>query len=113
MPAIRTSWPPTHSKDTPMLAPIISVTGVGASTARMMLSSLSPSEIMSAVVSENVQVVQSIKGIGLKTALTEFNISVIIPIILAIFLAVLLDFLLMLLPILRIMKPVIGIIAMA
>ena len=47
---------------------LISVSGVGASTARMMLSSLSPSEIISAIMSENIQVVQSIKGIGLKTA---------------------------------------------
>ena len=47
---------------------LISVSGIGASTARMMLSSLSPSEIISAIMSENVQVVQSIKGIGLKTA---------------------------------------------
>ena len=47
---------------------LISVSGVGASTARMMLSSLSPSEIISAIMSENVQVIQSIKGIGLKTA---------------------------------------------
>jgi Holliday junction DNA helicase RuvA len=47
---------------------LISVSGVGASTARMMLSSLSPSEIISAIMNENVQVVQSIKGIGLKTA---------------------------------------------
>ena len=47
---------------------LISVSGVGASTARMMLSSLSPSEIISAIMSENVPVVQSIKGIGLKTA---------------------------------------------
>ena len=47
---------------------LISVSGVGASTARMMLSSLSPSEIISAIISENIQVVQSIKGIGLKTA---------------------------------------------
>lgn len=47
---------------------LISVSGVGASTGRMMLSSLSPSEIISAIMSENVQVVQSIKGIGLKTA---------------------------------------------
>ena len=47
---------------------LISVSGVGASTARMMLSSLSPSEIISAIMSEKVQVVQSIKGIGLKTA---------------------------------------------
>ena len=47
---------------------LISVSGVGASTARMMLSSLSPSEIISAIMSEKVQIIQSIKGIGLKTA---------------------------------------------
>ncbi len=47
---------------------LISVSGVGASTARMMLSSLSPSEIISAIMSENVQIIQSIKGIGSKTA---------------------------------------------
>ena len=47
---------------------LISVSGVGASTARMMLSSLSPSEIISAIMSENVQVVQSIKGCLLYTS---------------------------------------------
>ena len=47
---------------------LISVSGVGANTARMMFSSLNPSEIISAIMSESVQVVQSIKGIGLKTA---------------------------------------------
>ena len=47
---------------------LISVSGVGASTARVMLSSLSPSEIISAIANEKVSVVQSIKGIGLKTA---------------------------------------------
>ena len=47
---------------------LISVSGVGASTGRMMLSSLSPNEIVSAIMTENVQVIQSIKGIGLKTS---------------------------------------------
>tara|TARA_B100000925_G_C21789303_1_gene379786 strand:+ start:83 stop:661 length:579 start_codon:yes stop_codon:yes gene_type:complete len=47
---------------------LISVSGVGASTARVMLSSLSPSEIISAVANEKVSIVQSIKGIGSKTA---------------------------------------------
>ena len=47
---------------------LISVTGVGASTGRMMLSSLSPNEIISAILNENVQIIQSIKGIGLKTS---------------------------------------------
>ena len=47
---------------------LISVSGVGASTARMMLSSLSPAEIISAIMSDSVQIIQSIKGIGTKTA---------------------------------------------
>ena len=47
---------------------LISVSGVGASTARTMLSSLSPIEIISAISTGDVSVIQSIKGIGLKTA---------------------------------------------
>ena len=47
---------------------IISVSGVGASTARMMLSSLTSDEIRSAILSEDVNRIKSIKGIGLKTA---------------------------------------------
>ena len=41
---------------------------MGASTARTMLSSLSPSEIISAISKGEVGVIQSIKGIGSKTA---------------------------------------------
>jgi Holliday junction DNA helicase RuvA len=47
---------------------LISVSGIGASTARTMLSSLTPGEIQTAIVSGNVSVIQSVKGIGLKTA---------------------------------------------
>ncbi|HOW40920.1 MAG TPA: Holliday junction branch migration protein RuvA [Bacteroidales bacterium] len=47
---------------------LISVTGVGASTARMMLSSLNPSEIEHAIIGSDVNILKSIKGIGLKTA---------------------------------------------
>ena len=47
---------------------LISVSGIGASTARTMLSSLTPEEIQNAIISENVSTIQSIKGIGLKTA---------------------------------------------
>ena len=47
---------------------LISVSGVGAATARTMLSSLSPSDVVGAIVSEQVAVVQSVKGIGAKTA---------------------------------------------
>ena len=47
---------------------LISVSGIGASTARTMLSSLSPKEIQSAIISGDVSTIQSVKGIGLKTA---------------------------------------------
>jgi Holliday junction DNA helicase RuvA len=47
---------------------LISVTGVGANTARMMLSSISPEEIEKAILSSDVNLLKSVKGIGLKTA---------------------------------------------
>jgi Holliday junction DNA helicase RuvA len=47
---------------------LISVSGVGANTARMMLSSLNSGEIEKAIVGSDVNVLKSVKGIGLKTA---------------------------------------------
>lgn len=47
---------------------LISVSGIGANTARMMLSSMSPAEIHEAITSANVNVLKGIKGIGAKTA---------------------------------------------
>jgi len=47
---------------------LISVSGVGASTARTMLSSMTSEEIQHAIASENVKLIQSVKGIGAKTA---------------------------------------------
>ena len=47
---------------------ITSVSGMGASSARMVLSSLSAEEFRQAVLSENVNLIKSVKGIGLKTA---------------------------------------------
>jgi holliday junction DNA helicase RuvA len=47
---------------------LISVTGVGANTSRMILSSLSLAELKQAILAGNVSMLQSIKGIGLKTA---------------------------------------------
>ena len=47
---------------------LISVNGVGASTAIMMLSSLNSEEIIAAVATENVTVLKGVKGIGAKTA---------------------------------------------
>ena len=47
---------------------LISVSGIGANIARTMLSSLSPTTIIQAIASNDVATVQSIKGIGAKTA---------------------------------------------
>jgi len=47
---------------------LISVSGIGASTARTMLSSLTPKQVREGIAAENVSLIQSIKGIGLKTA---------------------------------------------
>ena len=47
---------------------ITSVSGIGASSARMILSSLSAGELREAILSENVNTLKSIKGIGLKSA---------------------------------------------
>lgn len=47
---------------------LISVSGVGPSTARTMLSSMTSEEIQQAIASENVKLIQTAKGIGAKTA---------------------------------------------
>ncbi|NQU54047.1 MAG: Holliday junction branch migration protein RuvA [Bacteroidetes bacterium] len=47
---------------------LISVNGVGPSTAIIMLSSLNPDELVAAVTTDNVAVLKGVKGIGVKTA---------------------------------------------
>lgn len=47
---------------------LISVSGIGTNTARVMLSSLSPKQIQQAIAVADVATIQSIKGIGAKTA---------------------------------------------
>lgn len=51
-----------------MFVQLISVSGVGAATARMMLSHLKPEEASKAIVQGNIKLLESIKGIGKKTA---------------------------------------------
>ena len=47
---------------------LISVSGVGAATARMMLSSMKPDEISNAILMKQTSILESVKGIGRKTA---------------------------------------------
>ena len=47
---------------------LIGVSGIGAATARMMLSSLTCEEIRNAILAEDINKIKSIKGIGLKSA---------------------------------------------
>jgi Holliday junction DNA helicase RuvA len=51
-----------------MFVNLIGVSGIGAATARMMLSSLKPDEVSRAIVQSNVTLLESVKGIGKKTA---------------------------------------------
>jgi Holliday junction DNA helicase RuvA len=51
-----------------MFVLLISVSGIGAATARMMLSNMRPDEISKAILNGNVKVLESVKGIGRKTA---------------------------------------------
>lgn len=47
---------------------LISVSGIGANTASVMLSSMTVNEIVGAILTDNVNAIKSVKGIGLKTA---------------------------------------------
>ncbi len=51
-----------------MFVMLISVSGVGAATARMMLSGMRPEEISNAIVMKHTSVLEKVKGIGRKTA---------------------------------------------
>jgi holliday junction DNA helicase RuvA len=56
----------TYEKE--MFVLLISVSGIGATTARMMLSSMKPDELSRAIVRGDVRLLESVKGIGKKTA---------------------------------------------
>lgn len=57
-----------NKKEREMFLLLITVSGVGANTARMMLSGMSVSELCSAISTGNAKLIQSIKGIGKMTA---------------------------------------------
>ena len=58
----------SNKEEKDMFLLLTSVSGVGAATARMMLSSLRPDEISTAILQGNARLMESIKGIGKKTA---------------------------------------------
>lgn len=55
-------------KEREMFQLLITVSGVGANTARMVLSSMSPAELCNCISTNNERMIKSVKGIGLKTA---------------------------------------------
>ena len=57
-----------QKKEREMFLLLITVSGVGANTARMMLSSMSVGELCNAISTDNARLIQSIKGIGKMTA---------------------------------------------
>lgn len=57
-----------ESQERELFKQLISVSGVGTNTARMMLSSMTSSELVSSIASNNITSITSIKGIGAKTA---------------------------------------------
>lgn len=58
----------TERRERELFLLLISVSGVGVNTARMILSSLTPSDLEQTIASENVGILKSVKGIGAKTA---------------------------------------------
>jgi holliday junction DNA helicase RuvA len=58
----------SEAEERDLFRQLISVSGVGASTARIMLSSFKPADLRRAIAEADVSLIKSVKGIGLKTA---------------------------------------------
>jgi len=58
----------SDTKEREVFRSLITVSGVGANTARMVLSSLSPDEVIAAITAGDVKLLKSVKGIGEKSA---------------------------------------------
>jgi len=58
----------TTADERDLFRQLITVSGVGAGTARMMLSSIRPADLRDAIISGDVGILKGVKGIGLKTA---------------------------------------------
>lgn len=58
----------TTADERDLFRQLITVSGVGAGTARMMLSSMRPADLRDAILSGDVGILKGVKGIGLKTA---------------------------------------------
>src|SRR3546814_5607274 len=58
----------SEEEERKLFTQLISVSGIGPNTGRMILSSISPAELEEAIVSGNVNLIKSVKGIGPKSA---------------------------------------------
>lgn len=57
-----------ETRERELFRQLITVSGIGANTARMILSSMSPNEVVLAISTDDVNAIKSVKGIGIKTA---------------------------------------------